>query len=72
MLAITVLAIIITVVYHTSVNSELRFETKDSHVEYINPRRSYRPQNTAQQNKPAPVISHPELIDDDTAEEVEP
>lgn len=68
-LAITGLAIVITVVYHASVNSELRFETRDSHVEYINTRRSFRPQNVPQQQKK--TIKN-ELQDDDLAEEVEP
>lgn len=72
-LAITGLAIIITMVYHTSVNSELRFETRDSHVEYINTRRSFRPQNVPAKDQPAPA-AQPQLNiqDDDVAEEVEP
>lgn len=69
---ITALGIIVTVVYHTFVNAELRFEPRDSHEEYINTQRSYRPART--QNKP-PVVppgQNIQLPDDDTAEEVEP
>lgn len=73
-LAVTIFFIIVTVVYHTSINSELRFETRDSHVEYINTRRSYRPQNAAAPKPPAPPTHAPQLNlkDDDTAEEVAP
>lgn len=72
-LVVTVFAIIVTVVYHTSVNSELRFEARDSHVEYINTRRSYRPQNvTAPKPQPAQIGPQLNLPDDDTAEEVAP
>ena len=72
-LAITGLAIIITVVYHTSVNSELRFETRDSHMEYINTRRSFRPQYVPNKGQAAPA-AQPQinLQDDDVAEEVAP
>lgn len=67
-LVIALGAVIVTVAYHASVNSELRFETRDSHVEYINTNRSYRPPKM-QQNKPtAPV----QIEDDEAAEEVEP
>ena len=68
-LVIALGAVVITVAYHASVNSELRFETRDSHVEYINTRRSFRPQNVPQQQKK--TIKN-ELQDDDLAEEVEP
>lgn len=71
-LSVIVLAIIITVVYHMSVNSELRFETRDSHVEYINPRRSYRPQNLPHKEQQLPAKLKQEIQDDDVAEEVEP
>lgn len=70
-LVVTVAAIIITMVYHTSVNSELRFETRDSHVEYINTRRSYRPRNVPPREQ-RPAIPKLDLPDDDTAEEVDP
>ena len=40
----TIIALVGTVVYHASVNSELRFEERDTNAEYINIRRSYRPQ----------------------------
>ena len=61
-------SIVITMAYHASVNSELRFEMRDSHVEYINTRRSYRPKAP----RPAPQQSAPAMQDDDVAEEVEP
>ena len=69
-LTITVSAAVITMVYHTSVNAELRFEPRDSHEEYINTRRSYRPRHI--QNVPTPPVRDLELHDDDTAEEVNP
>ena len=72
-LGITGLAIVITVVYHTSVNSELRFETRNSHEEYINTRRSYRPKNVTPKESAAPAAQAPlQMQDDDVAEEVEP
>lgn len=69
MLMITVSAIVITMVYHTSVNAELRFEPRESHEEYINTRRSYRPRRL--QNTPPPPVKEMKLQDDDMAEEVE-
>lgn len=41
-----ILALVVTVVYHISVNSDLRFEAKDTNERYINTERSYRPQIT--------------------------
>ncbi len=38
------LALIITAVYHISVNGELQFEQRDTNEQYINTERSYRPQ----------------------------
>lgn len=70
LLLITLGGIIITVAYHASVNSELRFETRDSHVEYINTRRSYRPPKT--QPRPPANTATPEFADEEVAEEVEP
>lgn len=67
-LIVVLLSVTITVVYNMSVNSELRFEPRDSHVEYINTRRSYRPKAP----RPAPQQSAPAMQDDDVAEEVEP
>lgn len=67
---ITVAAIVITVVYHTSVNAELRFETRDTHVEYINTNRSFRPRNVPPPAQPLPPAV--KLQDDDVAEEVTP
>ncbi len=40
----TLLALVGTAIYHVSVNSELCFEERDAHTEYININRSYRPQ----------------------------
>lgn len=39
---------VLTVVYHTCVNSGIRFEQKESNSEFINTRRSYRPQSVSQ------------------------
>lgn len=69
LLIIAVGALGITVAYHASVNSELRFDQKDSHVEYINTHRSYRPRPVPQQQNNR---NTPALQDDDTAEEVAP
>ncbi len=46
----TILALVGTAVYHTSVNSELRFEKRDTNAEYINIRRSYRPKAPEENN----------------------
>ncbi len=40
----TLIALVVTAIYHLSVNSELRFEQRDTNTEYINVNRSYRPQ----------------------------
>ncbi len=70
----TIAAIMATVVYHASVNGELRFEQRDTNMEYINTNRSYRPPAKKERIKPA---AHPGLVpvninlkDDDTPEEV--
>lgn len=47
-LIFTIVATIVTVVYHTTINSHLSFRQKQDHTDYINTQRSYRP--------PAPVI----------------
>ncbi len=48
----TLLALVGTAIYHVSVNSELCFEERDAHTEYINVNRSYRPQTKpAKQDK---------------------
>lgn len=76
-----ILALVITVVYHTSVNSELQFEQRDTNAQYINTARSYRPQikEPEKQAAPPPATSSdkaspagavPGLEDDDVAEEV--
>ncbi len=73
LLMMAIVALVLTVVYHTSVNSELRFEPRDSHEEYINTRRSYRPRITKTPPPPAPVPTQPTQLppDEDVAEEVE-
>lgn len=38
---------VLTVVYHTCINSGIRFEQKESNSEFINTRRSYRPQSVS-------------------------
>lgn len=68
-LVVTVAALVITAIYHTSVNSELRFETRDSHVEYINTHRSYRPPIQKDPTKQPKKLNLP---DDEQAEEVAP
>lgn len=75
-----ILALVITAVYHTSVNSELQFEQRDTNAQYINTARSYRPQikeaekpvtpAKAAKDTPAPAGAVPGLVDDDVAEEV--
>lgn len=80
-----ILALVITAVYHTSVNSELQFEKRDTNAQYINTARSFRPQIKEEPQKaPAPAPSPakavpspqnpagavPGLLDDDVAEEV--
>ncbi len=70
-LVLTALSIVLTIVYHTSVNADLRFEPRVSHEEYINTRRSYRPRRVPS----SPVVPNDgnmQLPDDDTAEEVQP
>ena len=83
----TLAALTITAIYHTSVNAELRFEQRDSNEEYINTRRSYRPQirrDTPAQSTPTQSGSTqsappqdgqksalPAHRDDDTAEEAD-
>lgn len=75
-----ILALVITAVYHTSVNSELQFEQRDNNAQYINTARSYRPQvkepaepvpaPPVDKNAPAPAGAVDGLADDDVAEEV--
>lgn len=79
-----ILALVITAVYHTSVNSELQFEQRDTNAQYINTARSYRPQIKEPEkpapppaapakdakDTPAPAGAVPGLVDDDVAEEV--
>ena len=76
-----ILALVITAVYHTSVNSELQFEKRDTNAKYINTTRSFRPQiketekaepaapASNDKKTPAPAGAVPGLVDDDTAEE---
>lgn len=69
----TLAAVVLTVVYHTSVNAELRFEPRDSNTEYINTARSYRP--PVQKQKTRSIVTPatlPKMLDDDLPEEVEP
>lgn len=77
-----ILALVVSVVYHASVNSELQFEQRDTNAQYINTSRSFRPQ-VKEPEKPAPAPASeagkpvstpagavPGLVDDDVAEEV--
>lgn len=74
LLIVVIAVVVLTAVYHTSVNGELKFELRDSDTEYINTQRSYRPP-TPKQNKPAAPAANkaaaPEMQDDMVAEEVE-
>ncbi len=36
-------AIVFTVIYHASINADVRFERKETNTEFINTRRSFRP-----------------------------
>lgn len=68
----TLAAVVLTVVYHASVNAELRFEQRDSNTEYINTARSYRP--PVKKEKPRAIVTPaalPDMKDDDAPEEVE-
>ena len=68
----TLAAVVLTVVYHASVNAELRFEQRDSNTEYINTARSYRP--PVKKEKPRAIVppaALPDMKDDDAPEEVE-
>lgn len=66
-----IIILVVTVIYHASVNSELRFEQRDTNAQYINTARSYRPQIKVTPKQAAPPILE-ELQNDDTAEEVQP
>lgn len=68
----TLAAVVLTVVYHASVNAELRFDQRDSDTEYINTARSYRP--PVKKEKPRAIVTPaalPDMKDDDDPEEVE-
>lgn len=68
------LALVLTVVYHTSVNQEMRFEQRDTNAQYINTSRSYRPPEVREQPKQAAEAkgaATEQLRDDDAAEEVD-
>lgn len=68
----TLAAVVLTVVYHASVNAELRFEQRDSNTEYINTARSYRP--PVKKEKPRAIVTPaalPDMKDDDAPDEVE-
>ncbi len=77
-----ILALVVSVIYHTSVNSELQFEQRDTNAQYINTARSFRPQikepekpvttpaPTSDKDTPTPAGAVPGLVDDDVAEEV--
>lgn len=77
-----ILALVVSIVYHTSVNSELQFEQRDTNAQYINTARSFRPQikepekpatppaPARDKDTPTPAGAVPGLVDDDVAEEV--
>lgn len=67
-------ALVLTAVYHTSVNGEVRFEQRDNNAQYINTARSYRPPEAKAQPKlaeEAKGANTEQLRDDDAAEEVD-
>lgn len=49
----------LTVAYHTSINAGIRFEQKESNLEFINTRRSYRPQTGSRADASAPLTLSP-------------
>lgn len=66
----TLSAIVLTVIYHASVNGELQFEQRDVNTEYINTNRSYRP--PVKKEKPKSIVTPaalPDMMDDDAPEE---
>lgn len=69
-----IVALVLTAVYHTSVNGEVRFEQRDTNAQYINTARSYRPPEVKQapkQAEEAKDAATDQLKDDDAAEEVD-
>lgn len=69
-----IVALVLTAVYHTSVNGEVRFEQRDTNAQYINTARSYRPPEVKQAPKQAAEAKEAateQLKDDDAAEEVD-
>ena len=54
-----ILALVVSVIYHTSVNSELQFEQRDTNAQYINTARSYRPQVKEAEKNAAPAAEAP-------------
>ncbi len=74
LLAVVIAALALTLVYHTSLNSTLRFEPRDTNAQYINTRRSYRPPAPPKTPRAAsPAVGIPYTAqDDEAAEEVEP
>ncbi|MDO4751631.1 MAG: hypothetical protein Q4A24_05945 [Akkermansia sp.] len=68
LLLLAVIFVVVTVAYHTSVNSTLTFEPKDAGADYINTQRSYRPPRVA---TPKPrAAAKPQFCDDEEAEAV--
>lgn len=69
-----IVGLVLTVVYHTSVNGEVRFEQRDTNAQYINTARSYRPPEVKQEPRAAAEAKNAnteQLVDDDAAEEVD-
>lgn len=69
-----IVALVLTAVYHTSVNGEVRFEQRDNNAQYINTARSYRPpevKTVPKQAEEAKNAVTEQLRDDDAAEEVD-
>lgn len=65
------MALVATLVYHTSINAELKFEPRDSNTRYINTARSFRPMMKKEEPKTAKeALPGAVYKDDEVAEEV--
>lgn len=63
MLLVVLAVTAFTVAYHTSINSSIRFDKKETNTEFINTRRSFRPARTMQTRAEA-SHSHNLLLDE--------
>lgn len=63
------MAIVLSIAYHTSLNTTLKFEPRDTNEQYINTRRSYRPPVQQAHPQTAPTTQESQE-EDEIAEEV--